>query len=631
MEFLPVTWDQETYQAKQALEKARKAVNALFTNDTKNALKLHVTDYLVDQAAKLVECMSDEIYPQEKICLLDLVKVAKRLSQTRNLLNHGDFESTDWSGENGWKTSNHVSVTSGNPIFKGRYLHMLGANNPQFSDTVFPTYAYQKIDESKLKPYTRYMVRGFVGNSKDLEVFITRYDKEVHKNMNVPHVITPTNPCTGAYQLGEGPMLTNHTIPQDMLCDTCGAGTLMKVQQTVVKCEDPHAFAFHIDTGELDMKCNLGIWVGFKIGTTDGRATVDNLEVIEANPLTGEALARVKKREHKWKQKWMEKRTKIETTVQTARGAIQALFTDSNQNRLKPDITLNHILQAETGVQKIPYVYNAFLQGALPSVPGETYDIFQQLSSAVEIARSLYEQRNVLRNGDFMAGLSNWKGAKDAIVQKIGNTSVLVISDWIANLSQDVCVNPEHGYILRVTAKKEESGEGYVKIRDGTDDNTETLKFTVGEEMTRLGQSNMRSRIQEQNIVNTSEEAYGADGYASNPMTGYPSNNYEMNAYPCSTNMTTPNGGCNCSCGCGANAYAGENGAGYGCGCRTYINNRTESYASPMTAQNSSSLSGYVTKTVEIFPETNRVCVEIGETSGTFKVESIELIRMDCE
>ncbi|WP_180235399.1 insecticidal delta-endotoxin Cry8Ea1 family protein [Bacillus cereus] len=677
IEFIPIQGSVETYEADQDLEKARKAVNALFTSDAKNALQLEVTDYLVDQAAKLVECMSDEIYPQEKMCLLDQVKVAKRLSQARNLLHHGDFESPDWFGENGWKTSNHVSVTSGNPIFKGRYLNMPGADNPQLSDTVFPTYAYQKIDESKLKPYTRYMIRGFVGNSKDLEVFITRYDKEVHKNMNVPHDILPTDPCTGTYPLGEGPMLTNHTIPQDMSCDPCDAGTVMKVQQTLVKCEAPHAFTFHIDTGELNRDQNLGIWVGFKIGTTDGRATFDNLEVIEANPLTGEALARVKKREHKWKQKWMEKRTKIDKAVQIAQGAIQALFTDSNQNRLKPDITLNHILQVETEVQKIPYVYNAFLQGALPPVPGETYDIFQQLSSAVAIARSLYEQRNVLRNGDFMAGLSNWRGAKGAIVQKIGNASVLVISDWSANLSQDVPVNPGHGYILRVTAKKEGSGEGYVTISDGTEDNTETLKFTVGEVATRLAQSDMHSpmqgRYQERNMTNAPSEAYGTNGYTSHTMTNYPSDNdgtnaypgnhnrnyqsesfgitpygdetsmmngpsnkYEMNAYAGSTYMT--NNGVGCSCGCSTNAYAGENmmrndssnenGVGYGCGCRTHPNNRTDSY--PMTAHGSS-LSGYVTKTFEIFPETNRVCIEIGETSGTFKVESIELIRMDCE
>ncbi|PDY62879.1 hypothetical protein COM93_30500, partial [Bacillus cereus] len=100
-------------------------------NDAKNALQLDVTDYAVAQAANLVECVSEEFHAQEKMILLDQVKFAKRLSQARNLLNYGDFESSDWSGENGWRTSNHVHVASDNPIFKGRYLHMPGAMSPQ--------------------------------------------------------------------------------------------------------------------------------------------------------------------------------------------------------------------------------------------------------------------------------------------------------------------------------------------------------------------------------------------------------------------------------------------------------------------------------------------------------------------
>ncbi|MES1054042.1 hypothetical protein FOA24_35255, partial [Bacillus thuringiensis] len=106
IEFIPIQGSLEEYQAQEALEKAEKAVNTLFTNNAKQMLQLNVTDYQVDQAARLVECMSDEIYPKEKMCLLDHVKCAKRLSQVRNLLNHGDFESPDWSGADGWSTSN---------------------------------------------------------------------------------------------------------------------------------------------------------------------------------------------------------------------------------------------------------------------------------------------------------------------------------------------------------------------------------------------------------------------------------------------------------------------------------------------------------------------------------------------
>ncbi|PHF92197.1 hypothetical protein COI63_33210, partial [Bacillus toyonensis] len=151
IEFIPIQGTLAEYEADQSLEKARKAVNALFTNDVKNVLQLKITDYEVDQAANLVECVSEEFHAQEKMILLDQVKFAKRLSQSRNLLNYGDFESSDWSGENGWRTSSHVHVAADNPIFKGRYLHMPGAMSPQFSNNIYPTYAYQNEDESKLK------------------------------------------------------------------------------------------------------------------------------------------------------------------------------------------------------------------------------------------------------------------------------------------------------------------------------------------------------------------------------------------------------------------------------------------------------------------------------------------------
>ncbi|PGU98125.1 insecticidal delta-endotoxin Cry8Ea1 family protein, partial [Bacillus cereus] len=58
LEFIPIEGSVEEFEANQAVEKARKAVNALFTNEAKNALQLHVTDYAVDQAANLVECVS---------------------------------------------------------------------------------------------------------------------------------------------------------------------------------------------------------------------------------------------------------------------------------------------------------------------------------------------------------------------------------------------------------------------------------------------------------------------------------------------------------------------------------------------------------------------------------------------
>ncbi|MED3223860.1 hypothetical protein P4363_13805, partial [Bacillus thuringiensis] len=38
---------------------------------------------------------------------------------------------------------------------------------------------------------------------------------------------------------------------------------------------------------------------------------------------------------------------------------------------------------------------------------------------------------------------------------------------------------------------------------------------------------------------------------------------------------------------------------------------------------------GYVTKELEYFPETDTVWIEIGETEGTFIVDSVELLLME--
>ncbi|WP_268750755.1 hypothetical protein [Bacillus sp. Root11] len=140
----------------------------MFTSGAKNRLKLETTDYEIDQVANAIECMSDEQYSKEKLMLWDQVKHAKYLSQSRNLLQNGDFEDVF----HGWTTSDHMYIQSDNSTFKGNYLNISGARDIYL--TIFPTYIYQKIDESKLKPYTRYLVRGFVGSSKDVELVVSR-------------------------------------------------------------------------------------------------------------------------------------------------------------------------------------------------------------------------------------------------------------------------------------------------------------------------------------------------------------------------------------------------------------------------------------------------------------------------
>nr|AEH76820.1 Cry32Aa1-like protein [Bacillus thuringiensis] len=601
IEFIPILGSLTEYEEKQSLESARKAVNALFFNNAKNALRMDVTDYAVDQAANKVDCMSDDIFPKEKMMLRDQVKHAKRLSQARNLLNYGDFESPDWSNENGWRVSNSVTAQAGQPISRGRYLNMPGARSMEFGNTLYPTYAYQKVNESKLKPYTRYLVRGFVGNATELELFVTRYGKEVHDKMNIPFSTMDTSNQTvsGSNRCGTG-QVAGYMMP-NAPCQTNAYPPSIPMSSTNGWCEDKQYFVFPIDVGEMYPRTDLGIGIGFKISSTAGMAQLDNLEVIEANPLTGGALARVKKREQKWKREMEQECALTEKTVSAATQAVNDLFTSPEHNRLKPTVTMQDILNAEKKVNNIPYVQDPYFE----EIPGMNSVIFQDLQSNVQIAFTLYNQRNVIRNGDFSSGLSNWHATAGANVQqKDGNPHVLVISQWDANVSQDVCVQPEHGYVLRVTARKEGSGNGYVTISNCTEANTETVTFTSDEMVPTTRPSVRPQRPVEPGICDTTRygESFGI----------VPEMNPRMNEQPESYETGS------CSCGCGNRSHTPS------------TKYPTQAYGPQPNIQNRNQpSSGYITKMIEIFPETNRMRIEIGETEGTFLVESIEFICIE--
>ncbi|MEB4814625.1 pesticidial crystal protein [Bacillus thuringiensis] len=474
-------------------------------------LKIETTDYQIDQVASFIENMSDEQHSQEKLMLWDEVKHAKYLSQSRNLLQNGDFEDVF----NGWTTSNHMSIQTDNSTFKGHYLNMYGARN--IDGSIFPSYIYQKIDESKLKPYTRYRVRGFVGSSKDLKLVVTRSGKEIDAIMEVPNDLAymRPNPSCGDYRCdSSSPSMMSQGYPtpytdgyaSDMYACPSNFG------KKHVKCHDRHSFDFHIDTGEIDINTNLGILVLFKISNPDGYATLGNLEVIEEGPLTGEALAHVKHKEKKWNQQMEKKQSETQQTYDPAKQAVDALFT--NEQELHYHTTLDHIKNANQLVQSIPYVHHTWL----PDAPGMNYDLYTDLHARIAQARYLYDARNVITNGDFTQGLMGWHATGKVDVQQMDGASVLVLSNWSAGISQNLHAQDHHGYMLRVIAKKEGPGKGYVTMMD-CNGHQETLKFTSCEE-------------------------------------------------------------------------------------------------------------GYMTKTVEVFPESDRVRIEIGETEGTFYIDSIELLCM---
>ncbi|MEW9576391.1 insecticidal delta-endotoxin Cry8Ea1 family protein [Bacillus toyonensis] len=604
IEFIPITGSLTEYEATQSFENARKAVSALFTNARKNALRMDVTDYDVDQAANKVDCMSDDMFLKEKMMLRDQVKHAKRLSQARNLLNYGDFESPDWSNANGWKVSNSVMIQADQPISRGRYLNMPGARSIEFNNKLYPTYAYQKVEEAKLKPYTRYLVRGFVGSATELELFVTRYGKEVHDKMNIPfRSINTWNPTDSvSNRCGTG-QVSAYTMPNDP-CQTSTYVTNpsgIPLSSTNGWCEDKQYFVFPIDVGEIYPSADLGIGIGFKISSPEGRAQLDNIEIIEAQTLTGEALARVKKREQKWKREMEQECALTEKTVSAATQAVNALFTSPEHNRLKPTATMQDILNAEKKVNNIPYVQDPYFE----EIPGMNAVIFQTLQSSVQTAFTLYNQRNVIRNGDFSSGLSNWHATAGANVQqRDGNPHVLVISQWDANVSQEVCVQPQHGYVLRVTARKEGSGKGYVTISDCTKANTETVNFT-SDERSAIPQTTTSTRRSNPSSVCDNLSRYN-ESFGITP---------DMNTM---NYATESEGTAFCSCGCNNTIHAPS--TGY----------QAQAYQSKPSMPNMvGTSSSYTTKTIEMFPETNRIRIEMGETEGTFLVESIELICME--
>nr|AAA22420.1 5.3 class delta endotoxin [Bacillus thuringiensis] len=553
IEFVPA---EVTFEAEYDLERAQKAVNELFTSSNQIGLKTDVTDYHIDQVSNLVECLSDEFCLDEKEELSEKVKHANGLSDERNLLQDPNFRGINRQLDRGWRGSTDITIQGGDDVFKENYVTLLGT-----FDECYPTYLYQKIDESKLKAYTRYQLRGYIEDSQDLEIYLIRYNAK-HETVNVP-----------------------------------GTGSLwpLSAPSPIGKCaHHSHHFSLDIDVGCTDLNEDLGVWVIFKIKTQDGHARLGILEFLEEKPLVGEALARVKRAEKKWRDKREKLEWETNIVYKEAKESVDALFVNSQYDRLQADTNIAMIHAADKRVHSIREAYLP----ELSVIPGVNAAIFEELEGRIFTAFSLYDARNVIKNGDFNNGLSCWnvKGHVD-VEEQNNHRSVLVVPEWEAEVSQEVRVCPGRGYILRVTAYKEGYGTGCVTIHE-IENNTDELKFSncVEEEVypNNTVTCNDYTATQEEYGGTYTSRNRGYDGaYESNSSVpaDYASA-YEEKAYtdgrrdnPCESNR------------------------GYG------------DYT-PLPA-------GYVTKELEYFPETDKVWIEIGETEGTFIVDSVELLLME--
>ncbi|MGH0863991.1 pesticidal crystal protein Cry1Ab, partial [Bacillus cereus] len=549
IEFVPA---EVTFEAEYDLERAQKAVNELFTSSNQIGLKTDVTDYHIDQVSNLVECLSDEFCLDEKKELSEKVKHAKRLSDERNLLQDPNFRGINRQLDRGWRGSTDITIQGGDDVFKENYVTLLGT-----FDECYPTYLYQKIDESKLKAYTRYQLRGYIEDSQDLEIYLIRYNAK-HETVNVP-----------------------------------GTGSLwpLSAPSPIGKCaHHSHHFSLDIDVGCTDLNEDLGVWVIFKIKTQDGHARLGNLEFLEEKPLVGEALARVKRAEKKWRDKREKLEWETNIVYKEAKESVDALFVNSQYDRLQADTNIAMIHAADKRVHSIREAYLP----ELSVIPGVNAAIFEELEGRIFTAFSLYDARNVIKNGDFNNGLSCWnvKGHVD-VEEQNNHRSVLVVPEWEAEVSQEVRVCPGRGYILRVTAYKEGYGEGCVTIHE-IENNTDELKFS----------NCVEEEIYPNNTVTCNDYTVNQEEYGG----AYTSRNRGYNEAP-----SVP---ADYASVYEEKSYTDgrrENPCEFNRGYRDYT---------PLPV-------GYVTKELEYFPETDKVWIEIGETEGTFIVDSVELLLME--
>ncbi|MGR6001749.1 hypothetical protein ACT7C7_29820 [Bacillus cereus] len=82
----------------------------------------------------------------------------------------------------------------------------------------------KKIDESKLKPFTRYKVTFFVAQGEQLEVMVSRYGKEIYQTIDIPY--EESLPITSTPD-------TNCCLPAICQCGPCTQNASHLVSYTI--------------------------------------------------------------------------------------------------------------------------------------------------------------------------------------------------------------------------------------------------------------------------------------------------------------------------------------------------------------------------------------------------------------
>ncbi|MEM5610928.1 hypothetical protein AAHB63_34965 [Bacillus thuringiensis] len=330
-----------------------------------------------------------------------------------------------------WYRGRNVVTVSDHELFKSDHILL------PLPTTLYPSYLFQKVEESKLKANTRYTVSGFIAHAEDLEIVVSRYGQEIKKVVQVPY--GESFPLTSSGPVCCVPRSTRNGTPAD-----------------------PHFFSYSIDVGALDMAVGPGIEFGLRIVEPTGMARVSNLEIREDRPLTANEIRKVQRAARDWKQKYDQERAEVTALIQPVLNQINALYENENWNgSIRSDISYHDI--ESIVLPTLPKLNHWFMSDML----GEQGSILAQFQEALDRAYTQLEGNTLLHNGHFTTDAANWTVEGDAhqVVLEDGRR-VLRLPDWSSSVSQTIEIenfDPDKEYQLVFHAQ----GEGTVSLQHG--------------------------------------------------------------------------------------------------------------------------------------------------------------------
>ncbi|WP_197230728.1 insecticidal delta-endotoxin Cry8Ea1 family protein [Bacillus thuringiensis] len=428
-----VSGKSNSFISLEDLNRITAQVHRLF-NASQTELADTVSDYLLDQITMKVNALSDEKFGVEKKALRQLLNKAKQFIRSRNLLVGGDFEMN-----HGWLLGPNVTRVDSST---GDYLLLP-------PPTMYPSYTYQKIDESKLKANTRYTISGFIAQGDELEVVVSRYGKEIHKILHVPYEELL-------------PISSDDTVTccQANPCPPCQGET-----------RDSHFFHYSIDVGALQLEKKPGIEVGFRIMQPNGFATISHIEVREERPLTDREIQKAQRKEAKWNKAWNKRQQALQHQVQPVIDAINALYQNKDWNgMILPSITyqdITSIVVPDLGEQTHWFMTDR---------EGEYFSLQQQLNDALMRAYEQVETRNLIHSGDFTNQMIDYTKDWTSTGTLTRSAKGLLFGDPYTSITQTVELtdwNDEKEYKLTVSAQ----GSGTITVQHGEEE-LEIVRFT---------------------------------------------------------------------------------------------------------------------------------------------------------